>query len=335
MDARSSLSRLPLRLGLARRAGGRAGEATRSVHWRPSATKRLIYVLLPISIWIWALLKLIPSDVPNWSAKCLTQTFGIPAAVSSSASNWVTSCSPQYLHVVVCTPTATSSNGNPTPTNMSLYLSRCDLEPQGHPFHLAFSSAEWMDSKSLIISGSFALIAASYRMSGNCRSFSAMRSICSSVSFRGAARASASIAFCFASEARSFERRCNLSPAAPALRPERSAPYTPAAIAKLAIVYESFSVADLPQPKIHRRAASKINAAMMSHSHQPSARACLARSAQSLSSLSVVLGFLLIKRYPYYSPRRYRDRQFWIGVGLWVAFALLMFNLLFCFRPHP
>jgi hypothetical protein len=300
----------------------------------------MIYILGPIIMYIMAFspggssteLTSPPVSIPSLlsaaerAIPALTRGFHCPTFRSKSISDGLT---------VTVIPT-------PKPVVMARMSMKAGHSTSFHPasiriipmHSLRSVSSEWKKLTSI-----------TYCVPANCSSSSAIWPILlrvkplgalsfASARFASAARASASIAFWFASATRTFERRCNLSLAAPAFPPERSAPYTPATIARLAIVFKSFSATDFPQPKTHRSPASKINPAMMSHSHQPSARACLARSAQSLSSLSVVLGFVRIKRYPY-APRRYRDRQFWIGIGLWVAFALLMFYLLFCFRPHP
>jgi hypothetical protein len=170
----------------------------------------------------------------------------------------------------------------------------------------------------------------------NCLNSSAIRSICSGRSIRGALYLSnsrrASLAFRFASATRSFERRFNSPAHIPALRPERISPATPAAIPISAMMNRIAS--RLSRRYAHSTPVSKTNAATISHAHRVSRRACLSTSRSTSSSLAVI-GLIFVNRHlcrP--PPRRYRDRQFWIAIGLWVLYAIAMLYLLLCFKPH-
>jgi hypothetical protein len=168
--------------------------------------------------------------------------------------------------------------------------------------------------------------------------FSAIRSIFFAVSTRGALNSAnsrrASSAFWFASATLSFERRSNSPPTTFAFRPERISPYTPAAIPRSAIVNRIAS--GVLWRYTHRTPASKTNARTMSHAERLSLRACLSTSSCNSSMLHPVIGFLFLNRYPYRPPpRRYRDRQFWIGFGLLMLYAVAMLYLLVFFKPVP
>ena len=242
------------------------------------------YIFRPISIWMALALEFMPIAVGSNLARASIPD-SLREAESELAAGSRSTVRPLYM------PINTLFTGNPTYTCASrgvtvITFTGASQERTTHP---ALFNAVYMSCSRFSISGSLELIAKSYRVSGNCLSLSAIRSICSGLSARralnfssarlaSAARWLASAPSAYAVATLSLDSLWSSAAAICALRMHRYSITRPTPINRLARESIAFSLHAISLVKAYRATNSRNIPARIRRVARPDQRSLFSSS---------------------------------------------------------